>query len=251
MDVNSVSKSAQSYGAKASSTDAAQKTSKVSGRTVGEPKLSEAGQKYYEQLKEKYGDMEFVLVSQDKKAEAHANSAAYAAGSKKTVVLIDDEKIEKMATDDAYRKKYEGIIDSAKNQIPQLKKALENVPGVKGFGMQVGDNGTVSFFVAMEKGNKLSTERLEKRAKTKKAEKKQEEKKAEKKKLEKKNAEKLEQKKAEKSTKEALKEDYDKIEASSIEELLDRISEYRFLKRSDEIQTKEESFVGTNIDYSM
>ena len=56
--------------------------------------------------------MDFILVSADKKEEAQANAAQYA-NANHTVVLIDTDKIEKMAEDEAYRKKYEGIISGA------------------------------------------------------------------------------------------------------------------------------------------
>ena len=36
--------------------ESAQKKSKVNGKTIGEPQLSEKGAKYYEQLKAKYGN---------------------------------------------------------------------------------------------------------------------------------------------------------------------------------------------------
>ncbi|MDE7207465.1 MAG: hypothetical protein K2N90_09985, partial [Lachnospiraceae bacterium] len=34
---------------------------RVSGRTVGNPMLSEKAAKYYEELKKKYGNMDFIL----------------------------------------------------------------------------------------------------------------------------------------------------------------------------------------------
>ena len=35
------------------------------GRTIGQPELSEKAAKYYEQLKKKYGNYDFILVSRD------------------------------------------------------------------------------------------------------------------------------------------------------------------------------------------
>ena len=43
---------------------------KVSGKTIGNPKLSDEASKYYEQLKKKYSNMDFILVSKDKKEQA-------------------------------------------------------------------------------------------------------------------------------------------------------------------------------------
>ena len=97
-------------------TESAEKTKKTSkvtyGKTVGEPELSEKAQKYYEKLKQKFSNMDFILVSPDKKEEAKANAGQYA-NANRTVVLIDTEKIERMAEDESYRKKYEGIISSS------------------------------------------------------------------------------------------------------------------------------------------
>ena len=67
---------------------------KISGRTIGDVKLSDEAAKYYEQLKNKYSNMEFVLVSKDMKEQAQAQAASFA-NPAKMVVLIDEEKIEK------------------------------------------------------------------------------------------------------------------------------------------------------------
>ena len=82
------------------------------GRTIGQPELSEKAAKYYEQLKKRYGNYDFILVSRDQKENAKANAAKYANGYK-TVVLIDEDKIEQMATDEKFRKQYEGILSGA------------------------------------------------------------------------------------------------------------------------------------------
>lgn len=72
------------------------KTNGNYGKTIGNAKLSEEGAKYYQELKKKYSNMDFILVSKDQKANAQANAASYANGNK-MVVLIDEEKIERMA----------------------------------------------------------------------------------------------------------------------------------------------------------
>ena len=113
--------------------------SKDLGKTIGDPKLSKEAQKYYEKLKKKYGNYDFILVSKDQKANAQANAAKYA-NNIKTVVLIDEEKIERMATDESYRKKYEGILSGATAQLQQLKSSVEKSGAdVKEYGMQVND----------------------------------------------------------------------------------------------------------------
>ena len=97
-----------------------EKTTGNYGKTIGNVKLSEEGAKYYEELKNKYSNMDFILVSKDQKANAQANAASYANASK-MVVLIDEEKIERMATDENYRNQYESIIKNAASGLTQLK----------------------------------------------------------------------------------------------------------------------------------
>ena len=116
-------------------TSKAKQTTGNYGQTIGQPELSEKAAKYYEQLKKKYGNYDFILVSRDQKENAKANAAKYANGYK-TVVLIDEDKIEQMATDEKFRKQYEGILSGAAAQIQQLKTSLQSSGAqVKGFGM--------------------------------------------------------------------------------------------------------------------
>jgi len=44
-----------------------QKKSSEYGRTVGNPELSDTAKKYYDELKKKYGNYDFILVSKDEK----------------------------------------------------------------------------------------------------------------------------------------------------------------------------------------
>ena len=109
---------------KADKTDRTGKTGTVTGRTIGNPKLSEKAAKYYEELKRKYSNMDFILVSEDQKEKARAQAGSYANASK-MVVLIDEDKIERMAEDENYRRQYEAIIANAGSGIAQMKSSLE------------------------------------------------------------------------------------------------------------------------------
>ena len=229
-----------------SSEKADTKKNKVSGATIGDPKLSEKAAKYYEKLKKKYSNMDFILVSEDKKAEAQANAGKYA-NANRMVVLIDTEKIERMAEDNKYRKQYEAIISGATNQLSQLKSSLgANASSVKTYGMQVKE-GTASFFAVVDKSLAAQKKRIEKKASQK-----QEEKKAAKKAAEEKAAEK---KKAEKETYEAEfeqdgnEEDTITVTASSIEELMKKINDAIYLGRSDYVRTEQETWVGGHLDF--
>jgi hypothetical protein len=229
---------------------------KVSGKTVGDPQLSDTAAKYYEQLKAKYSNYDFVLVSKDQKANAEANAASYA-NKNKTVVLIDEEKIEKMATDSSYREKYESILDNAQSQISELAKSLGNTAGVKGYGIKVNDNGASSFFAAVDKNmsaaSKAQQKRIEKKAAEKKAEKKKAAKKEQEERLEKQReknrTESTDSEEDIEDTEDVAEEDIEVVSASSIEELMKKIQDMNFAAMSDNVLTDEEKMIGGNIDF--
>ena len=246
MNTNTVAQS--DYAANAYTENVQQTTKKsavTNGKTIGDPQLSEKAQKYYEQLKKKFSNMDFILVSADKKEEAQANAAQYA-NANHTVVLIDTDKIEKMAEDEAYRKKYEGIISGAQTQLAQIKNGLgSNASHVKGYGIKINDNGTASLFAVIDKSLAAQKERIAKNAKTRAEEKKAAEKKADKKKAEEKQ--KLENGKSKKTEE---KEDYVTVTASSVEELLKKINDTIYGSMSDHVKTPQERLLGQHINFS-
>lgn len=214
------------------------------GKTVGEPKLSEKAEKYYNQLKKKFGQYDFILVSSAEKEKVRASAGKYA-NSLKTVVLIDEEKIEKMATDAKFRKQYEDILSGAANQINQIKAAAQSAgANLKGVVMQVNDNGTTSYFAALQKTNDAQKVRLEKKAEQKKIEKKEQQKKAAKKELEERT------KKTDDNVNiQSTDDDVVTIMADSFESLIKKIEEYNFNERSNSVQTEAEKQIGQNIDF--
>lgn len=210
------------------------------GKTIGTPQLSEKAASYYQELKKKYSDMEFILVSEDQKEQAKAQAGSYA-NANKMVVLIDEAKVERMAEDEAYRKQYEGIIANAASGMSQLSDSLKTSgASVKGFGMQVNDDGTASYFAVLDKMNDAQKNRMEKAAEKKKAQKKAQKK--------------AEQKRAEKKEKEEkIKQDQQEevITASSMEDLIRKIQDWVQVKKSDAVQTEEEKKLGRSFDYSI
>ena len=218
------------------------------GKTVGEPKLSEKAAEYYKELKKKYGNMEFVLVSKDMKQQAQANAASFASATKQ-VVLIDEEKIEKMATDAQYRKKYEDIISGATTKLSQMAESIGKTnANVKGFGVQINDGGNTSFFAVIDKSLAAQRERI-----AEKREEKREAKKAEAKKEAKElREERLKEKREATADKaEWAGEETVTITASSVEELIKKIEDYTLALMSDNVQTDAEKQVGQNIDFSV
>lgn len=232
-----------------SETTEVKKTKVTNGRTIGEPKLSEKAQKYYDQLKKKFSNMDFILVSSDMKQQAQANAGSFA-NPNRMVVLIDEEKIERMAEDENYRKQYEGIISRSSAQMPQLASTINksaNAGSIKGFGMEVKD-GMTSFFAVIDKSLVTQKKRIEKKAQQKAEQKKQDKKAAEKKLAEEKRTQKAEDEK-----KAAKKEEQDTItvSASSIEELLKKINDTVFTQMSDNARTEAERKLGQNFDFAI
>lgn len=215
------------------------------GKTIGEPELSEEAKKYYEELKQKYSNMDFILVSRDMKDKAQAQAAGFA-NSHKMVVLIDEDKIERMATDETYRKKYEAIISGVANQMAAMKTKLQSTgANVQGFGMQVNDGGLTSFFAVLKKSSAAQAERIERKAEEKRAEKKEAKEKA----VEKEKEESIEEKRAErKHVRDRNQETYT-IEAETLEELAQKITDFMFLERANTLLTQAERKLGQNIDF--
>lgn len=268
---------------KTSNTNSVQNANSTSsanyGKTIGTPQLSEHGQKYYEQLKKQFGNMDFILVSSDMKATAQAQASSYANASK-MVVLIDEDKIERMATDSSYRKQYEGIIKNAASGVQQLKTTLQNsgTSNVKGYGAQVNDGGTLSFFAVLKKSSAAQKQRIEKKTKENKEAKKAAEKKAKEQEKEDsinsgnanktnsiektadtnktnsvsnsyKAAESDKTGKADGANQTKYNEDTVTITASSIEELMQKIQDYNYAALSDNVQTNDELKIGQSVDF--
>lgn len=220
-------------------TQKADKKSKLMGQTVGNPKLSETAQKYYEELKKKYGDMDFVLVSSDQKETAKAQADAYGKPGRTVVVICEDE-VEKMAKDGNIRSKYEGVISDARDQIAQLKEGLDQSGAkVSSFGIQVNENGTATLFASMEKNSSAQKARIEEGAEKKAAQRKTDKKAAARKKSE----EAREDKRTEAKAGETVT-----FTANTVEELLKKINDYTFMQRGSNVQTEAEKQVGQSFD---
>lgn len=223
------------------------KKTKVRGKTIGNPELSEKASKYYEDLKKKYSNMDFILVSRDQKEFAKAKAGSFA-NPGKMVVLIDEDKIERMAEDEKYRKQYEGIIARGASGMAKLGNSLANTgANVKTFGMKVNDNGTASFFAVLKKGSDAQKERIEKKAAEKKEAKKADAKKAKKKERE----EWIEKSRDGRDNEKVYDEDTVTISASSVEELIKRVGDYMQSSMIDNVWTEDEKMVGHNFNYTV
>ena len=222
------------------------------GSVVGDVKLSDDAKKVYDSLKSKYGDMAFVLVSAEHKDTVADNAGRYGVAGKATV-LIDEEKLEKMASDPEYRKEIEAKIELGRTSLQQMATQMSAQTGGDGdvlasYGMKFNDDGSTSYFATFDKAmqanreqaKKLDEKRQAEKAEQKKAEEKYEAKKAEQKreaeriekaeetkKLEKEGAEKARE--TENSDETAIDWDsgnYVTLSASSIDELMEKISAF-------------------------
>ncbi len=225
------------------------------GNTIGNVQLSDTAKDYYQQLKSKFGNMEFIAVSKDMKAQVQKHAASYG-NANKVVVLLDEEKLERMATDPAYRKKYEGIIAMSEQKLKNAKNGLASTgANVKNFGMSVDSGGKESFFATVDKTSEIQKMRIAKKTAEKRADKAREKKKAEKEafkeRIEKKREEKAEEKEAEEIAQEAkeIEKEYVTFEAPSLESLLSRVSSYSFENAEERVMTDAEKMQGTQIDY--
>ncbi len=200
--------------------------SKKYGSTIGKPELSDKAAEYYSSLKEKYSNMEFVLVDNDSVETAEQQASKYMS-SGKTVVLVDAARIEEMASDESVRNKFEGLIENSVKQLEDMKNTLAaNGADVKGFGIRINDDGTSSFFAVIDKSLEQQKERIEKQQKEH----------------------------HEDRIKELRNKDVsamDIISASSIEELIERLSDYTQNSRMNQVKTKEETYVGQSIDFKL
>lgn len=215
------------------------------GSVIGEPKLSDKAADYYKQLKGKFGNLDFVLVGKDSLQAAKANANSYG-NANHLVVLIDEEKLERMATDESFRKKYEGIIAQAQAGGSRLSQVTSQNPNIMKVGVNTSDDGNGSFVAACLKNSNNVTERVaekraEKKAAAKAAEKKAHKKHEEKARLERREArldeeEELREKIAEKRNRTVIGEDdfseykdnddYELIYADSMEELITKLEAY-------------------------
>ena len=206
------------------------------GTTVGDVNLSDKAKDYYAKLKEKFHGMDFILVSSDMKDQVKSRASLYGS-SGKPVVLIDDAKIERMANDPEYAKKYESIIESSMIKLESAKNSLAaSGASVKNFGISVDENGKTSFFAVIEKANEAAEKIREKKHAEHVAEKAEEKKKAEEA-VEEERIEKLSEKNRE----------FLEFTSDSLEDLIDRVSKYAF--RSSESSVIAREGIGQSIDF--
>lgn len=113
--------------------------------------LSDEARSYLEKLKEKYPEYSFTIADFKTDEEAqrlHSQSTGTMS------VLITPDLLEKMATDETARAKYEGIIDEAGAKFKEIDKNLTEGGKsiVERLGMTVNEDGTLDFYAILKRG---------------------------------------------------------------------------------------------------
>ena len=159
---------------KAGKTDKANKTEKLEAKV----ELSKEAKALLEELRKKYGNMDFMVADYDSEEEA---SDILSRGTKEYSVLIESEMLEKMAADEEYKAKQLGILEEATGNLKEMSQQLGDKAGdVKRLGVSVGADGKVTYFAELEKMSEKQRARIEKSKADKKETEKAAEKKAEK-----------------------------------------------------------------------
>lgn len=113
--------------------------------------LSEEAKSYLATLQEKYPSYSFTIADYETDEEA---SRLLSQGTGEINVLITPDLLEKMATDETARAKYEGIIDGAKEQFDKIKEDLSDGAKsiIKRMGITVNADGTTSIYAMLKHG---------------------------------------------------------------------------------------------------
>lgn len=171
------------------------------GVKAGAENLSPKAQDFLAKLKEKYGDYDFIV------ADDVDNPLNMTSGStKKYSVILSSEELEKMAADEEYADKVMGQVDKAIGVADHLAESGQLGEGVSfsKIAVSIDAEGNMKLFAELERASQEQQERLE-AAKEKKAEEAEDKEKAE-----------------EAKEKQPLIQRY-RLEASSEEELLEKI----------------------------
>ncbi len=152
------------------------KTANTKKKKNTEPaKLSKSAQKVLDELKKKYGNMDFMVADFEGDEEA---KEILSRGTKEFSVLLSTDELEKMADDESYKEKNMDRIDGAVKMSERINARFDvsdasNSAEVKNIGISFNSDGTTSYFAELEKSSEQQKERIEqsreKRAEEKKA----------------------------------------------------------------------------------
>lgn len=226
----------------------ASKNDKTGKTQDTEVQLSDKAKALLEDLKTKYGNMDFFIADFSTEEEAQNYLSR---GTKEFSVLIDPATLEAMAADEDTKNKYTDMIDKATSQLADIKDQLEEDEGteVKRIGITINDDGTMSMFAELEQISERRREAIAKEREARKAEADAAEKKA----TEKKAAEKEEQKEKVDPHLRDYAEGHGQVKrttvsADTVEDLISKIKDVNW----DEVQAVDRRPpVGSKFDFSL
>lgn len=118
--------------------------------TSNTQKLSSTAQSYLERLKNKYGNMDFIIADYDTDEEA---DTLLSNGKGEYNVLITPDLLEKMAADESVAAEYEGVIESSVNDIKTARNELgKDADMIDKFSITLNSDGTVSITAMLIEG---------------------------------------------------------------------------------------------------
>lgn len=212
-----------------------EKETTESSSVTGKTQLSQAAQEVLENIKAKYSDMDIFVADF---ANGDDAKEIMSRGTKEFSVLFSPEELEKMASDEKYlQEKMEGI-GGAVRMSEQINEqfgfestfAKDTGSIISKIGISFNEDGSVSYFAELEKSSAKQKERIE-QAREKRAEEKQEAAKKEK----------------AIGRKEAVSGKKVALEASSEEELIQKITQIDW----SEIKEEKQEVSGSRFDYSI
>lgn len=214
--------------------DRFERTSKIENYDI--TKLSKGAQDYLAQLKEKY-NMADVIVA-DYHTDEEANQIMSTA-SKDYAIVITPDMIEKMASDEEAKTKYEGLIDASFGNMDSIKEQLgEDADKISKIGMSIDAEGKIKYFAVLDSQREQDAKRLEEQKEAKAKEK------AEKKKEEEKERINMQKHKTTKM-----------VTADSMEELIRKIKESKLDEENQNMifarTAQEEANKGAQIDFAL
>ena len=223
--------------------DKADKTNKIQ-KSETKVELSKEAKALLEELRKKYGNMDFMVANYGSEEEA---ADILSRGTKEYSVLIEPEMLEKMAADEEYKAEQLGILEEATGNLQQMSEQLgDKAEDVKRLGVSIGADGKVTYFAELEKMNEKQRERIEKSKADKKENEEAKAKKEEKTKKE--NADKVEKSGLEKEEKVyGEKHKTALLKSESAEGLLELIQNLNW----DDVKAEQIENTGGKFDFSV
>ena len=145
----------------AAKTSAASAAETGAAKDAGQKKveLSDAAANLLKEMKQEYGNADFIIADYESDEEA---ATLLARGRAAYSVLLTPEELEKMAADKSVEKENRKALDDAFAQLADLKDQLgEKGEQVTRMGVAIGDGGEVSYFAELEKVSEKQRERIE------------------------------------------------------------------------------------------